>query len=470
MLQPIVLCGGVGNRLWPTSREQRPKQFCKFSFDRTLLRQTLDRFTSKHFLPPIIVTNEDYRFLVNEELTAEERHQVKILLEPSPKNTLPAILLGTFFSALASENTTLIFVPSDHWFPNDFDFLSLSLKAVQAAAGNKIVTFGIRPYYPETGYGYIEIGGGYGEVKEVASFVEKPTKIHAQKMLSNKEKYLWNSGIFLINTATVLSEAEALCPVALAQVSDIFQTRHEELNFIRFDHAQWNLIESISVDYGFMEKSKNLLCVPIEEEWSDLGSWESMSNFLSQQRDSSKVHQNAILTNAKNSLCFNNSSNIVGGIVGVDNIIVVIENDAILVADKSKTQDVGLLVKDLHSAGLSAAKNFERAYRPWGSYETLSRGDRFQVKVLNVYPHKRLSLQSHKYRSEHWVVVKGTATVTIEDTVTIVKENESAYIEAGQLHRLSNDGEEELIVIETQTGSYFGEDDIKRYEDDFKRS
>jgi mannose-1-phosphate guanylyltransferase/mannose-6-phosphate isomerase len=470
MFQPIVLCGGVGNRLWPTSREQRPKQFCKFSFDRTLLRQTLDRFTSKHFLPPIIVTNEIYRFLVNEELTAKERQHVKILLEPSPKNTLPAVLLGTLFSALASKDTTLIFVPSDHWFPDEFDFISLSLKAAQTPIVNKIVTFGIRPYYPETGYGYIEIGSDHGEAKEVVSFVEKPTKIHAQKMISTKDKYLWNSGIFLTNTETVFSEAKALCPAALAQLSDIFQTRSEELNFIRFDESKWRLLENISVDYSLLEKSKNLLCVPIEEKWSDLGSWESMSNFLTEQMGGSEVFQNTIVKNSKNSLCFNNSSNIVAGIVGVDNIIVAIENDAVLITDKSKTQDVGLLVSELDSAGFSAAKNFERTYRPWGNFETLSRGDRFQVKALNVYPHKRLSMQSHKYRSEHWVVVKGTATVTIDAEVVIVNENESVYIEAGQLHRLSNNTDDELIVIETQTGTYFGEDDIKRFDDDFERS
>ena len=361
-------------------------------------------------------------------------------------------------------------MPSDHWFPDDFDFLSLCLKGVHAAGDNKIITFGIRPFYPETGYGYIEIGSDHGEVKEVASFVEKPTKSNAEKMLATQGRYLWNSGIFLIQAATVLSETENSCPVALTQLKDIFQTRYAELNFVRFDEAQWNLLESISIDYGLMEKSKNLLCVSIDEEWSDLGSWESMSNFIAQQTDGSKVYGNTVLTNSENSFCFNNSSNIVAGIMGVDNIIVAIENDAVLIVDKSKTQDVSLLVKDLNAAGFSAAKKFERTYRPWGSYETLSVGDRFHVKSLHVYPHKRLSLQSHKYRSEHWVVVKGTATVTIDDTVAIVNENESTYIEAGQFHRLANNTDAELVVIETQTGSYFGEDDITRYEDDFERS
>jgi mannose-1-phosphate guanylyltransferase / mannose-6-phosphate isomerase len=479
-LCPVILAGGGGTRLWPLSREHYPKQFLKLFDENTLLQNTLLRLdgldTSIDVQAPIIICNEVHRFLVAEQSAHVSKNVSNIILEPKGRNTAPALTVASLLEMEADEDAIIIMMPADHIVTNVAAFHQSINAGIEMASDNYLVTFGIKPDAPETGYGYIhtaeEIRSFNGQViNAISGFTEKPERSVAEAYLSSGD-YLWNSGIFMMK-ASVWLEKIKLFQQAIydACVESIDNGKTDGL-FFRLDEEAFTNSPSDSIDYAVMEKlaqnnDKHLAVVPVDIGWSDVGAWSSVWAINEKDSNNNFIEGDVITEDSSN--CFIKSERRLVVTIGCNDMVIVDSDDAIMIADKSKTQDVKIIVDHLKSNERSESLLHRKVYRPWGSYDSIDSGDNFQVKRLTVNPGKKLSLQSHKHRAEHWVVVKGVATVTKGDEKYLLNENESTYISPGTKHRLENASNTPLEIVEVQSGSYLGEDDIVRFEDDFGR-
>ncbi len=472
MITPIILAGGTGTRLWPLSRKAFPKQFTELTGSESLFQATARRLSGEQFNAPVVMTQSDFRFIAAEQLDAIEIEQSKIMIEPCGKNTAPAILAA----ALTLESTPdaiMMVCPSDHIVADETAFNAAVEAAAKKAAKGQLVTFGIRPTRPETGYGYLELAEALDsfEPNPVAlqSFLEKPA-LKAAKSMVAENRFLWNAGIFMFKVDTIIRAFETYAPRMVAPVRAAVQTAREDLCFTRLDPKSWDRIEDISIDYAVMEVADNLSVVPMDCGWSDLGSWRSVWEDGDKDNDGNVAGVAATAINCKNTLLRSDDENVEVVGLGLDDITVVATGDAVLVAKSDQSEQVKDALANLKKKKIKQATEFNRCHRPWGYYETLSLGRRFQVKRIMVKPGAALSLQSHVHRAEHWVVVEGSANVTVDEDIKLISENQSVYIPLGAVHRLENPGKVPLHLIEVQSGAYLGEDDIVRYEDVYART
>jgi mannose-1-phosphate guanylyltransferase/mannose-6-phosphate isomerase len=472
-IQPVILSGGAGTRLWPLSRARFPKQFIRFSQVQpdSFLAAALTRLgVDDGFVPPMVVCNNDHRFLVKDEAERAGVHPSAVVLEPTARNTAPAVAVAALIAERNDPDAVIAVMPSDHVIRDVPGFVAAVRKAGEIAATGRLVLFGIRPSEPHTGYGYIQRGKplpGFDGAYAVAGFTEKPSRGTAEEYIA-AGSYDWNSGIFVLSARTFLAELERLQPAVLEAARGALAGAQDDLGFLRLDGRSFERAPSISVDYAVMERTALAAVVPIDVGWSDVGSWSSLWELSPHDQDGNAVHGDAVLEATSN--CYVLSERSLVATMGVSNLVIVDTPDAVLVADRSKAQDVGRLVARLKECRRTEHESHVRNYRPWGYFETLSLGPRFQVKLLHVKPGGKLSLQMHHHRSEHWVVVRGTAKVTVGERARLVHENESVYIVATEWHRLENPGRMPLELIEVQIGSYLGEDDIVRSEDVYNRA
>ena len=472
LIVPVILAGGQGTRLWPMSRAARPKQFLALTGPVSLFQQTLKRVAdSVVYAPAITITNTEYRFIVAEQAAEIEAPLGGVLLEPVARNTAVAIAAAAVFAQQTYGDDAVLFVlPSDHDVVMDTGYATAVQQAAEAARTGRLVTFGIVPTLPETGYGYIKAGAALGGgVNAVERFVEKPELAVAEQMLADGG-FLWNSGMFMIGAASFLKECAALAPETLAAAQGSVEAAQTDLDFVRLNEAAFSVAPNISVDYAIFEKTASAAVVAVSFAWSDLGSWDAVWKISDKDAADNVGGANVTFSNSKRSLAVTNHAHVV--IEGLDDIAVIASEDAIYVGKLAEAQKISALVKSLRARkdthGLTEIHR--TAYRPWGGYASVLNGERFQVKRLFVKPGKKLSLQKHHHRAEHWIVVRGTAEVTVDGAVTILAENQSIYLPLGCTHRLANPGKIELELIEVQTGSYLGEDDIIRIEDEFGRA
>lgn len=468
-IYPVLLCGGSGTRLWPLSRKSHPKQFSVKWGEHTLYQQSALRTVGPGFKSPTVVTAEAYRFIASEQLREIDLASDALLVEPSGKNTAPAILAATLRVLQNDPEAILLVAPTDHLIPDVAGFQKTVRDAEASAVAGNLVTFGIEPDRPETGYGYLKLGKTIDHrVRELEAFVEKPEAIEAKSMLDSGG-YLWNAGIFMFAGQSLVKAFEEQAPQILQGVRQALDKARNDLDFARLDSDEWEKLPSISIDYAIMEKASNLTVAPYSGAWSDLGDWQAIHRELPSGEDNMVLTGSSTAIDCKHSMlrAESDAQQVVG--IGLENILVVAMPDAVLVADTSCAQNVKQAVTLLKDKNVKQAEDFSRDNRPWGWYETLALSDRFQVKRIVVNPGGCLSLQSHFHRSEHWIVVAGTARVTIDETVKLVTENESVYIPLGAVHRMENPGKLPMVLIEVQTGNYFGEDDIVRYEDIYAR-
>jgi mannose-1-phosphate guanylyltransferase/mannose-1-phosphate guanylyltransferase/mannose-6-phosphate isomerase len=469
MITPVLLCGGSGTRLWPLSRKSFPKQFAQIVGDQSLFQQSVDRLAGEQFSPPIIVTGSDFRFIVSEQMVAMGVQPGAILIEPEARNTAPAILAATLHIARNDPDALILVAPSDHAVPAPAAFRAAVQRGVAAAQAGQIVTFGIAPTHAETGYGWLELAArAHDESVALLRFVEKPNLQDAEAMLA-AGNFLWNSGIFLFCARTMLEAFANHAPSLVAPVQTSLEEATIDLGFLRLDAEAWQSAKPISIDYAVMEHAKNLSVVAFHAGWSDLGGWDAVGREMGSDARGVSLSGAVTAIDCDETLLRSESDGVEVVGIGLRDLVVVAMNDAVLVADRSRSQDVKKAVEALKAKGAKQAELFPRDHRPWGWFETLALSDRFQVKRIVVHPGAALSLQSHHHRSEHWIVVSGTARVTVNDTVQLLTENQSVYIPLGAVHRMENPGKLPMILIEVQTGSYLGEDDIIRYEDVYSR-
>ena len=472
-ITPVILCGGAGTRLWPLSRKSYPKQFSQLLGHNTLFQQSALRVASSEivsFSAPVVVTNSDFRFIVAHQLDFCGVHANSIVIEPESKNTAPAILAAALLAHSEDEHGVLLVAPSDHVIPDTLSFHRAVAAGLSAVNEGRIVTFGIYPNRPETGYGYLEVDGGSGDgAIPLNRFVEKPEISVAQEMLA-AGNYYWNAGIFLFRARDMLAAFSEQCPEILDHVRRSIENGKEDLDFFRLDQGAWSECPSVSIDYAIMEKITNVSVVPYKGKWSDLGGWDAVWAEMGPDEWGVALSKNAHAIDCTDTLLRSESAGqqIVG--IGLEDIVAIAMPDAVLVAHKSHAQDVKRAVEVLKLGKFSQAESFPKDHRPWGWFESLVIGGRFQVKRIHVHPGAALSLQSHHHRSEHWVVVEGTAKVTVDDEVKLIGEGASVYIPLGAFHRMENPGKLPMVLIEVQTGSYLGEDDIVRYEDIYART
>ena len=467
-VHPVLLCGGAGSRLWPLSRKSLPKQFVQIIGKDTLFSLAMERIIESGLAKPLIVASEDHRFHVQKEVKQHEVH-CDILLEPLAHNTAPSIIIAALYLKKQGHRGLMLVLPSDHLMPDTNLFRETIKKGVTEALAGSLVTFGILPDRCETGYGYLKIGSSNDTVKPVLSFHEKPPLEVVKRMLSEGD-YLWNSGMFLIGIDELLSLAADYQPAMLAAIEDAAYDMRRDDSFVRPNLDKWLAVPTGSIDYAIVEKCDRVACVPFSGNWSDLGHWNSVFAVAIKDDEGNRLRGASTVIDCTNTSLWSNNekTQLVG--LGLNEILVVATDDAIMVADASRTQEVRKIVSELENQNISQAHQHSKDYRPWGWFESLEITMGYQVKRLYVEPGARLSLQSHKHRSEHWVVVSGTATVVINDLEMQVNPNESVYIDIGDKHRLANNTTEPVIVIEIQLGTYLGEDDIVRYEDDFFRA
>ncbi|WBU61713.1 mannose-1-phosphate guanylyltransferase/mannose-6-phosphate isomerase [Paracoccus albus] len=474
-LYPVILCGGSGTRLWPLSRKSYPKQFVPLLGDTTLFQQAAQRFAGDgeqtEWQSPVIVTGADFRFVVTEQLQEIGIDPGAVIIEPEPRNTAPAVLSAALYLMASDRDAVMVVAPSDHAIPNSAAFLAAVRRGLPAVSEGKIVTFGITPDRPETGYGYLELAASQDEsggTRDLLRFVEKPDVDKAQQML-NSGNFLWNAGIFLARAADMVEAFRQHAPDVVGPVTQSLGKAVVDLGFLRLAPDDYAAAPSISVDYAVMEKADNLAVVPFSAGWSDLGGWDAVWREQGPDQDGVALSGPAEAIDCRDTLLRAESEGQVLVGIGLENIVAVAMPDAVLVAPKDRAQDVKKAVDLLKKHKRPQAEILPRDYRPWGWYETLVLGGRFQVKRIVVNPGAALSLQSHHHRAEHWIVVEGTAKVTIDDKVQLVTENQSVYIPLGAVHRMENPGKLPMVLIEVQTGSYLGEDDIIRYEDIYAR-
>ena len=470
MLIPLILSGGSGTRLWPVSRRNLPKQFLSLSGEGTLFQQTVARTQQlPDIAAPIVVASEDHRFLAADQLLENRIQDATIVLEPMARNTAPAIALGALKALERDPEALLLVLPADHLIGDTQSFTAAVQQALPAARDGWLVTFGIRPDRPETGFGYIRRGESIGSnAFSVAQFVEKPDQPTAQTYLSNGS-YDWNSGMFLFKASRYLEELGQHAPDMLAAVREAYATGHSDLDFVRVDSAAFAKVPDNSIDYAVMEKTSRAAVIPVSCAWSDIGSWSAL--WLSGQHDEqgNQREGDTMAINTRNSLLRSHDRHMIAT-VGVDDLIVVSTPDATLVVHRDAAQDVKKVVDQLKASGRTEHSFHRVVHRPWGSYDSLEAGGRFQVKRIVVKPGASLSLQKHHHRAEHWIVVSGTAEVTCDENVFLLAENQSTYIPLGSVHRLRNPGKVPLELIEVQSGSYLGEDDIVRFDDVYGRA
>ena len=472
---PVILCGGSGTRLWPLSRKSYPKQFVPLLGETSLLQDCARRMRGPAGAPyakPLILTNEAFRFIVPEQLAAVGIDPGPILIEPDGRNTAPAVLAAALYLAAKDPDAIMLVAPSDHVVPDKPAFHAAVAEGVRTiAARGDLVTFGITPDRPETGYGYLKLSHApddSGAALPLDRFVEKPDLETARSMLADGS-YLWNSGIFLFAVRDIIAAFDQHAPALIAPVGQSVEQAQTDLGFLRLDPDAWSGVEDISIDYAVMEKAANLSVVPYAAGWSDVGSWTAVQE-MTQPDDNGIATSGAVTTiDCRNVLVRSESPAQEVVAMGLENVITVAMPDAVLVASMDKAQDVKQAVAALKAKGAKQAEALPVDHRPWGWFESLVIGDRFQVKRIHVHPGAALSLQSHHHRSEHWIVVEGTAKVTIDDDVRLISENQSVYIPLGAVHRMENPGKVPMVLIEVQTGSYLGEDDIIRYEDVYAR-
>jgi mannose-1-phosphate guanylyltransferase/mannose-6-phosphate isomerase len=464
---PVILSGGAGTRLWPLSREMYPKQLLPLTSRQTMLQDTAARLAAiAGALPPIVVCNEAHRFTVAEQLRALMIQPSAILLEPSGRNTAPAVALAALQALRIDPDATLVVAPADHVIRDTRQFAEAADIAVSLAQREKLVTFGIVAHAPETGYGYIRRGEGSGPAYPVAQFIEKPPLDVAVQFVASGD-YYWNSGMFVFKASRFLAELGSFAPDILAACSAAFKTAATDLDFVRIDKAEFAKCRSESIDYAVMEKTREALVLALDVGWSDVGSWSSLFDALPADEDGN-VLQGDVLTHDTHDCYVHSTSRLVAA-VGMEDHIIVETKDAILVAPKDRVQDVKELVAKIKKSGRSESALHREVFRPWGSYDSIDSGDRFQVKRLSVKPGGVLSLQMHHHRAEHWIVVQGAARITRNEETFLLAENESTYIPVGATHRIENPGKVPLHIIEVQSGSYLGEDDIVRFEDNYGR-
>lgn len=463
---PVILCGGSGTRLWPLSRECYPKQFVTFDEQPTLFAQTLQRATG---LPdsgmPVVVCNEEHRFYVQEALRSCQK-EARILLEPAPRNTAPAIALAALALTEGGQDALMLVLPSDHLLDDDVAFCQGVLDAARLAESGHIVTFGIKPAGPETGFGYIEQGEAVGAGYAVTRFVEKPDRETAERMLA-QGKFVWNSGMFLLRASVFLEELALHAPDMEDGCRRAWQDRTMDAAFCRPDGKAFLATPANSIDYTIMEKTDRAMVVPLSLGWNDLGSWEALYQTGSKDAQGNVVSGDVLMENAEG--CYLNARHRLLAALDVRDLVVVETQDAVLVAPRDRVQDVKKIVGQLQQTQREECRQHTLVQRPWGSYESLAMGDRFQVKRIVVNPGAQLSLQMHHHRAEHWVVVSGTAEITNGEETRLFTENQSTYIPVGTRHRLKNPGIIPLVLIEIQSGPYLGEDDIVRFADVYGR-
>ena len=464
-LQPVLLSGGSGTRLWPLSREAYPKQFLALAGDDTMLQATWQRVAGLADAAPIVVAGEDHRFLVAEQLRQIGAPTPAILLEPIGRNTAPAIAAAALQALRDGEDPLLLVLPSDH-VVRDADAFRVAVRAAMPAAEQgALVTFGIMPDAPETGFGYIEAERGEG-VQRVLRFVEKPDAVTAQTYL-DAGGYYWNSGMFLLRASRYLEELRKFRADIVGGAQAAFDAAQRDGDFIRLDKAAFAACPADSIDYAVMEKTDAAMVLPVDIGWNDVGSWSALWEVSEQDGDGNAHHGDVISIDSRNSYAY---ARRMVALVGVDDLVVVETDDAVLVARKDRVQQVKDVVARLKAEQRTQAALHREVHRPWGSYDSIDMAEGFQVKRIKVKPGARLSLQSHTRRAEHWIVVRGTARVTRDNDVFELFANQSTYIAIGAKHRLENPGTEMLELIEVQSGDYLGEDDIVRYEDVYGRS
>lgn len=473
LIVPVILSGGMGTRLWPLSREKHPKQFLNLADENlSLIQQTAMRVSDRlHFAAPVVICNQDHRFLVAEKLREANVNDAAIILEPCGRNTAPAVALAAHhILSEYDDGAFMLVLPSDHVIADAAAFRSGIERALRAAEKGHLVTFGITPTAPETGYGYIQRDGEVvaGESYRIARFVEKPDAAAAERYLKDGE-YAWNSGMFLLNAAQYLCELAQHRPAMAQGMDKVAKTFDKSFDFIRVDSAAFAAIESDSIDYAVMEHTQQAAVVPLECGWTDVGSWDALWEIKDKDANGNAIVGEADLLDVQNCL-INCNDGVRVAALGVENLTIVSTKDCILVADKSRSQDVKKLVEVIRARNPQLVEQYRQVYRPWGYYDSIDNGTRHQVKRIVVNPGAQLSLQMHYHRAEHWVVVSGTAIVTRGNEVEILSENQSVYIPVGVRHRLENAGKIPLELIEVQSGSYLGEDDIVRFEDNWGRN
>ncbi|AOY87139.1 mannose-1-phosphate guanylyltransferase/mannose-6-phosphate isomerase [Marinobacter salinus] len=467
MIFPVILAGGAGSRLWPLSRQLNPKQFLPLTGESTMLQGTVARLNGLDVEPPVVVCNDEHRFLVAEQLRACGVEGAQILLEPVGRNTAPAIALAATSVAKTNPDAVLLVLAADHVVKDEPAFRASVTTAVTFAEQGKLVTFGVTPTGPETGYGYIRAGSYLGEgVAELEEFVEKPSVDMAQAYI-DAGGYTWNSGMFLFRADRYLQELERWRPDILRACNTAMEQASDDLTFLRIGASAFRGCPEESVDYAVMEKTDSAVVVEMNAGWSDIGSWSALWENECKDSQGNAVKGDVILQDAKNTLA--RADHRLVALVGVDDLVVVETKDAVLVAHKDSVQDVKKVVEAIKSDGRHEHMNHREVYRPWGVYDSVDNGQRYQVKRITVKPGAKLSVQMHHHRAEHWIVVSGTAKVTNGEENYLVTENQSTYIPVGQVHCLENPGVIPLELIEVQSGSYLGEDDIVRLKDQYGR-
>ena len=473
-IQPIILSGGSGTRLWPLSRESFPKQYIKLNSSSPLsfLQRTQQRLHGfKNVENPIIICNEQHRFIVAEQMRAIQTKPKSIILEPSSKNTAPAIAIAALFAIKEDKNIILLILYSDHDIKNIVKFRETIERGINDIDQNKLVIFGVKPTRPETGYGYIETSGTFSSLElgstPVKKFIEKPNLQKAKK-LWNKDNYLWNSGIFLSQGKTLIDEFKEFEPALLDSCKLALEKSSKDLDFLRIDENYFNNCPSLSIDNAVMERTKKASVLHLNSGWNDVGNWPAIWDTESKDKKGNTIIGDVYINKVSNSYLNSKNKLLVG--LGLDNLIVVQTEDATLIANIDQSQEIKNVVNKLNLQGRSEAKTHRKVFRPWGYYKLIEKGSSWLIKEICVNPKSSLSLQKHNYRSEHWVVLKGKANVQIEERKIIINENQSTYIPIGAKHRLSNTGKKPLTIIEVQSGKYFGEDDIIRYDDEYGRA
>ncbi|MBC3247351.1 mannose-1-phosphate guanylyltransferase/mannose-6-phosphate isomerase [Pseudomonas lurida] len=468
MIVPVIMAGGFGSRLWPISRQQHPKQFLPLIDDLSMLQVTIRRVTGLVTAEPQLICNEQHRFLAAEQLRQIGLENANILLEPEGRSTAPAIALAALRAVQDGEDPVLLVLAADHHIQDVSAFHQSVLTALPFAESGKLVVFGIDPTSPETGYGYIErgeplAGGGY----KVKQFVEKPSAEVAESYVA-QGCFSWNSGMFMFRASTFLNELQLFQPDIFSICQEALQKGAQDMHFTRVDAKIFATCPDLSIDYAVMEKTENSVVVPMGAGWSDIGSWSALWE-VGAKDESRNIMKGDVLTHDTRDTYLHAESRLVTA-VGVDNLIIVETKDSVLVAHKDRVQDVKLIVEKLKAQDRPEFVVHREVYRPWGSYDSIDQGTRYQVKRITVRPGAKLSLQMHHHRAEHWIVVSGTAKVTNGKESYLVTENQSTYIPIGQVHALENPGKVPLELIEVQSGSYLGEDDIVRFEDRYGRS
>lgn len=460
MIFPCILSGGIGSRLWPLSRKDRPKQFLPIFNGESLFQKTIKRVQGEAFGAPIVIGNNNHRFLMGEQLAETGIEADTILLEPMGRNTAAPAAMAALLADEKDPEALVLLLPSDHLIGEEDVFRQAIENASDAALSGQIVTFGITPHEPNTGYGYIQLEDGADPVRKVAAFVEKPDLLTAKKFLAD-HNYVWNAGIFLYSAKAMIDAFETHQPQLMADIRAALATRTKDLDFTRLDADAFAKIESISIDYAIMERASNISCVPMAPQWDDLGSWSAIWDVLDKDPEGNSGLGDTRFLGSQNCLAYADDGLV--SVIGLSDVLVISTRDSVLVAHKDKAQDVKKIVEALENEGREEVNAHPRAYKLWGWTERINSGDRFSVQSMMIKPGKGLTLQSHLHRAEHWVVVSGTVEITIEGKAELLTENQSAFVPLGAQHKLYNPGKIPVRMIEVQSGTYLDADDILRH-------